>query len=238
MPTPQPPVFQAPLVVPGLIAVVVLIHAALWLAGENWQVWSLYAFAFIPARFGGGEAIPYIAGSQYWSMLTHAFLHAGAAHLLFNSLWLLIFGTVVARYLGAWRFLLLSAVSAISGAVMMLVLHWGEMAVMVGASGAVSGLTAAAVPIMYGAGMRWGTVQAGDSSYARHLAFTGLLANRNALLFAAVWLGITLFSGATGWIGNGFLDQASIAWEAHLGGFFAGLAAFYLLARSKGASGT
>lgn len=237
MPTPQPPVFQAPLVVPGLIAVLALIHAVLWFAGENWQVWSLYAFAFIPARFGGGETIPYIAGSQYWSMLAHAFLHADAAHLLFNCLWLLIFGTVVARYLGAWRFLLLSAVSAIAGAVMMLALHWGEMAIMVGASGAVSGLTAAAVPIMYGAGMRWGTVLAGNASYARHLSLTGLLANRNALLFAAVWLGITLFSGATGWIGNGFLDQASIAWEAHLGGFIAGLAAFYALARSKSASG-
>ncbi len=85
--------------------------------------------------------------------------------------------------------------------------------------------------------MRWGTAFAGNPAYARHLSLHGLLANRNALMFAAVWLAITLFSGATGWIGNGFLDQATIAWEAHLGGFAAGLAAFYVLAASKGASG-
>lgn len=236
MPTPPAPVFQAPLVVPGIIAVLVLIHVALWMAGESWRVWSLYAFAFIPARLGGGEIIPYIAGSQYWSMLTYAFLHADAAHLLFNSLWLLIFGTVVARYAGPLRFLLIFAVSAIAGALAMLIVHWGEVAVLVGASGGVSGLTAAAVPIMFGAGMRWGTAFAGNPAYARHLPLRALLANRNALMFAAVWLAITLFSGATGWIGNGFLDQATIAWEAHLGGFAAGLAAFYGLAASKGAS--
>jgi len=230
-----PPVFQAPLVVPLTITVLVAIHVALWLAGESWRVWSLYAFAFIPARFGGGEAIPFIQGSQYWSLITHAFLHGDAAHLSFNCLWLLIFGTVVARYLGALRFLVLAGASAVVGALAMLALHWGEVSIMVGASGAVSGLTAAAVPIMYGRGMRWGSKLAGDPGHARHLSPAEFMSNRNALLFAAVWLAITLYSGATGWTGNGYLDQATIAWEAHIGGFIAGLAALYILAPRRGA---
>lgn len=229
-----PPVFQAPPVVPLTIAVLAVIHVALWLAGESWQVWALYVFAFIPARFGSGEAIPFIAGSQYWSLLTHAFLHFDAAHLLFNSLWLLIFGTITARYLGALRFLLLAALSAMASVLVMLVMHWGETAIMIGASGAVSGLTAAAVPIMYGHGMRWGTAPAGDPGHARHLSILALIGNRNAVLFAFVWLAITLFSGASGWTGNGFLDQPSIAWEAYLGGFAAGLAAFYAIAPRRG----
>jgi membrane associated rhomboid family serine protease len=229
-----PPVFQAPLAVPLTIAVLIVIHVGLWLAGESWHVWALYAFSFIPARFGGGETFPFIAGSQYWSLLTHALLHADAAHLLFNSLWLLIFGTIIARYLGTLRFLLLAVISAIAGSVVMLMLHWGETALLIGASGAVSGLTAAAVPVMYGYGMRWGTALAGDPAHARHLPFAALLRSRYALFFAAVWLAITLFSGASGWTGNGFLDQPSIAWEAHLGGFAAGLAAFYALAPRRG----
>ena len=226
---PSAPIFQAPAVVPGLIAVLIAIHMGLWLAGPDWQVWALYALAFIPARFGGGEPVPFIPGSQYWSLITHAFLHADAAHLLFNSLWLLIFGTIVARYLRTARFLALATISAVAGALTTLALHWGEASIMIGASGAVSGLMAAAVPVMYGRGMRWGTPMAGDARLARPLSPGELLRNRNALLFTLVWLGITLFSGATGWTGNTFVEDVHIAWEAHLGGFAAGLAGFYLL---------
>ncbi len=68
------------------------------------------------------------------------------------------------------------------------------------------------------------------------MPFTEFLTSRNGLLFSAIWLAITLFSGATGWTGNGFLDEASIAWEAHLGGFAAGLAAFYGLAPRRGSN--
>ena len=43
-------------------------------------------------------------------------------------------------------------------------------------------------------------------------------------------LAITLFSGGTGWTGNSFLADSSIAWEAHIGGFLGGVLAFYVLA--------
>lgn len=230
-PEPRQPIFRAPLVVPLLIGVLLAIHAGLWLAGQDWQIWALYAFAFIPARLGGGTPIPMIPGSQAWSFLTYALLHANAAHVLFNSLWLLIFGTVVARYLGALRFSLLSALSAVGGALATLALHWGEGVIVVGASGAVSGLMAAAVPVMYGRGMRWGTPLAGDPNYARPLPFGDLLRHRGALIFMVIFVVITLLSGATGFLGNSFVPGSNIAWEAHLGGFAAGLASFYALAR-------
>jgi len=211
-----------------MIAGLVLIHAVLQYAGENWQVWSLYAFAFIPARFGS-MPFPMIPGSEAWSFLTYAFLHGNWSHLIFNCLWLLIFGTVVARYLGSARFLLLSAGSAAAGAIVTLLLHWQENYLMIGASGAVSGLMAAAVPIMYGRGrLRVGRLT-GDPLTARPLTFTGLLRNRHALIFTLVWLVITLLSGATGFTGDSFMVEGGIAWEAHIGGFMGGLAGFYLL---------
>lgn len=224
------PVFRAPPVVLASIAVLVAVHAGLWLAGEEWRNWALYAFAFIPARFGTA-AFPMIEGSQYWSFLTYALLHANAAHLLFNSLWLLIFGSVTARRLGTWRFLVLAAAATAAGALASLAIYWGEAAIMVGASGAVSGIMAAAIPVMFGKGMSWGRAYTADLDHVRALPPMKLLRNRSAVIFAVVWIAITLYSGATGWTGTGYLDEARIAWEAHLGGFAAGLIAFYILDR-------
>jgi membrane associated rhomboid family serine protease len=79
------PFFRAPKVVLILIAVLVFVHGAIQIAGPDWQVWSLYAFSFIPARITGDVAFPAIWGSQVWSFLTYAFLHANLMHLFFNS---------------------------------------------------------------------------------------------------------------------------------------------------------
>lgn len=216
----QPPIFNAPRPVVALIAVLAAIHLVLYLLGEDWQIWALYAFSFIPKRLSA-DAGDMISGSQAWSFLTYGFLHADWMHLLFNSLWLLVFGTPVARYLGGLRFFLLCAIATIAGAVASLILHWQQFVIMVGASGAVSGLLAAAIPIMYGWRVPGGV---------RPLSFTELLRSTRALTFMAVWLAITLYSGAWGWTGTGFMEQGAIAWEAHVGGFLAGLAGFYLLA--------
>ncbi|MGQ0484238.1 MAG: rhomboid family intramembrane serine protease [Hyphomicrobiales bacterium] len=224
------PVFRAPPVVLASIGVLVAIHAGLWLAGEDWRIWALYAFAFIPARFGAA-AFPMIPGSQYWSFLSHGLLHANAAHLLFNSLWFLIFGSVTARRLGALRFLALAAAATAAGALASLFVHWGEAAILVGASGAVSGIMAAAIPVMFGRGMSWGRAYTEDLNHVEALSPVELLRNRSAVIFALVWIAITLYSGATGWTGAGYLEEARIAWEAHLGGFIAGLFGFYMLDR-------
>jgi membrane associated rhomboid family serine protease len=213
-------IVQSPPEVLGLIALLALIHAGLEVLGAEWQIRALDAFAFIPGRLSGGHD-GMLAGSRYWSFLTYAFLHAGWLHLLFNGLWLLIFGTVVARFLGPGRFLLLAAFAAVTGAAAALAAHWGDLHyVMVGASGAVSGLMGAAVPIIY----------SGRRSF-RPLGFGELLRSRGALVFLAIWLAITLLSGASDLAGNPFSGDFSIAWEAHVGGFAGGLVAFYLLLR-------
>ncbi len=215
------PVFNAPWSVLALIAVLAAIHAALQYGGQSWQSASLYLFALIPARFTEA-GFPMVAGSEYWSLITYAFLHGDWMHLLFNGLWLLIFGTVVARYLGHLGFFGLCAMAAVTGGLASLALHWGTIVFVLGASGAVSGLLGAAIPIMYGRRVAGGV---------RPLSPGELIRSRNALIFMAIWLAITLVSGATGWTGNSFIEESGIAWEAHLGGFMGGIAGFYLLAR-------
>jgi membrane associated rhomboid family serine protease len=115
------------------------------------------------------------------------------------------------------------------GAVATLLTHWGEAAIVIGASGAVSGLVAAAIPLMYGSGLRLGDTYRADMSTVTPLRPFEILSNRRALIFTLIWIAVTLFSGASGWTGASFVEEGHIAWEAHLGGFIAGLAAFYWL---------
>jgi membrane associated rhomboid family serine protease len=223
------PIFKAPGVVLILIGVFVAIHLVLQWAGEDWRVWSLYAFAFIPARISGGEPFPAIYGSQVWSFLTYAFLHGSWSHLFSNCIWFLVFGTVVARRLGTARFLVLCAITAICGAAALLITHWGDGGNVIGASGAVSGLMAAATPLMFGK-----RILMFDPDGRREIGIVALkpfeiLSSRGAVVFLVVFFVATLYSGATGWTGTSYIENGTIAWEAHLGGFAAGLIAFYLL---------
>lgn len=210
----SPPVLNVPPVVLAVIAVLACIHVALVLGGEDWFVWAYSTLALNPFRI-----LP--PRNEVWTLLTYMLLHGDWMHLLFNSLWLLIFGTPVARYMGGVRFLAICLVAGLAGGLASLGLYWGQDVVIIGASGAVSGLLSAAIPIMYGHRVPGG---------ARPLSLAELLHAPQALLFMAVWLAITLVSGGTGWTGTPFGTEASIAWEAHIGGFVGGLLAFYLLA--------
>jgi membrane associated rhomboid family serine protease len=203
-----------------LIGVLVAVHLGLAVAGDSWRVWALFVLSLIPSRFTD-PGLPMLPGSQYWSLVTYMLLHGDWTHLLFNCLWLLVFGTPAARYLGSARFLAVCLGAGVAGGVASLALHWGQEIFVIGASGAVSGLLATAIPIIYGRRGPGGV---------RPLGVRELLAHPKALLFTAVWLALTLISGATGWTGNTFLTESGIAWEAHVGGFIGGLVIFYAIA--------
>lgn len=207
---------NAPPVVLAVIAILIGIHVLILIGGQDWEIWSVRVFALIPARFGGIARIDMVEGSQYWSLITYGFLHAGWAHVLFNSLWLLIFGTPVARQFGTLRFLAIALISTLGGAIAMLVLYWGSDTIVVGASAAVSGLLAAAIPVMFG---RPGAP----------LTFSEFLRDRRALIFMFIFLAMTLLTGVQGL--PGFADGGRIAWEAHLGGFAAGLLSYFVISR-------
>jgi membrane associated rhomboid family serine protease len=83
-----------------------------------------------------------VAEGQYWRLFTAMFLHAGLLHLLLNMYGLWLFGSVIERALGTWRFAGIYLASGVLASVTSL-LFADPRSVSVGASGAIFGLLGA-----------------------------------------------------------------------------------------------
>ncbi len=190
-----------------LIAVNVGIHLLRLLLPDHWSAIIGTIGAFSPPWF-----LAAVMGTQseyaialLISPITYAFLHGDLLHLLINMAFLLAFGTAVDRRLGRNRFLVLYVLCALGGAAASVGLFYAtaEQTIMVGASGAISGL--------FGAVLR--------------------LATRNTFAAIAVFILANVVIGYTGVPGMG--EVRAIAWEAHIGGFVAGYLLFPLFDRNN-----
>lgn len=254
-PRPREPMLNLPGIVVLSILVLVGIHALRMVLSAETDFEIVIDWAVIPARwaiaYGGanlqevldalrgdgseerGEALASLAHyvlregeGRPLTAVTYAFLHGSWTHVLINCVWLAAFGTPIARRFGAGRFLLLSAVSAIGGAVVYA--YWNALQIMpmIGASGAVSGMMAAASWFMFAPPAWHPSGRLAEPHEKSRESLGDMLRNRQVLIFLGVWFVVNyLFAFAQP---LGIMD-ASIAWEAHLGGFVAGLAIFPLL---------
>ena len=98
------------------------------------------------ALFRDWELVPNVVGYQhdYLRLVTAAFLHLGPLHIFLNMFALYTLGPALERVLGWWRFLAVYLLSALGGSVAILLLGDVRQPV-VGASGAIFGLFAAAL---------------------------------------------------------------------------------------------
>lgn len=232
MPSQREPAFNAPGAVLWLLAIFAAVHVARSFIGESADIDVLLRFAFIPARYD--EASRYASdmlggdGAKVWTFLTYAFLHGDWAHLLVNSVWMLAFGSAVAWRFGAGRFLLFSGLTAVAGAATHLALHFGEPAPVVGASAAISAHMAAATRFIFEAGGPLGAFRRnGRAAFMAPAEPLGRAVRRpQVIVFLFAWFGMNILFGLSGVpIGE---EGATVAWEAHIGGFLAGLALFPL----------
>jgi membrane associated rhomboid family serine protease len=223
------PIFNVPAVVTATIAVLALVHGVrdfILTPEQDEQVLRL--FAFVPLRYGSAaSAVEWPGGwaADAWTFVTYALLHGSWAHLGLNAVWLLAFGTPVARRFGAMRFLAFFALTAAAGAAAHLIVYAGEPVPVVGASAAISGFMAAAMRFAFqGSGPLIGR---DESAYRQPaLPLAAMLRNGRVLTFLIVWFGLNLLFG----LGSLSIDggEQVIAWQAHMGGFIAGLLAFPL----------
>lgn len=225
------PLFNVPTVVVAILALLALIHfVRVTLLSDQGQLEFLYTFGFVPARYGESPlvgALPGGTGADIWSFVTYSLIHADWVHFGVNAIWLLPFGSAVARRFGAWRFLAFYAVTAATGAAMHLATHVGEDVPMIGASAAISGTMAAAMRFAFQRGGPLGLWRNTDEDAYRvpAIPLRRVFTDMRVLVFLAVWFGINiLFGRGTLPITSGS-DQA-IAWQAHIGGFLAGLLLF------------
>jgi membrane associated rhomboid family serine protease len=209
------PVFFLPNIIAAAIALCAGLYALeAYVISERADALLLNYMAFVPARF---------VAINFWSLLefvcaavTCSLLHASFAHLAVNMIWLAAFGAPLAQRLGAWRFAAFWVVTALCATALHFFTHLGDLSPLVGASGVVSGAM--------GAAARFGFATRGNSGprafSGAPLTFAEALRSRSVVTFVLVWALVNFISGA------GVIDMgqgsASIAWQAHVGGFLAG----------------
>lgn len=173
-------------------------------------------FGVTACRLTGHCRVPDDAPLPVVTIVTSMFLHGGLLHVGGNMLYLWIFGNNVEDTLGHARFLALYVFSGVMAALAQTLGGPASGIPMVGASGAVSGILGAYLLLF---------------PYARILTLVTFgFFWRVVRLPAGVVLGLwILLQFLSGYLSLGGAGEGGVAFFAHIGGFFAGMALLFVL---------
>jgi membrane associated rhomboid family serine protease len=221
---PRTPVFNLPGSVLVALALLALIYAVQVLVlSNNGLDWLFFNFGFIPLRYVTplSEQGPQL----FWTPVTYSLLHGSVEHITFNGLWLMAFGTPVARRIGTVRFTIFWVLSAVASAALHAGLNWGDATLLIGASGVVSGLMGAACRFAFPPERRVSL----PTHLNPRLSVLEAFHSRTVVVFILFWfVGNILIAVGIPLIGGG---SQAIAWDAHIGGFIFGFFLFALFDR-------
>jgi len=189
-------------------------------------IWLVCAAQFVGDRLGYADAIlnygalwkPGVFHGLWWTPLTHMFMHLswtvpyGWVHIVMNTGALIALGPAIAQrlgrdLLGGLLFLIFFVVCGLAGAGAFLLLAPDQVPA-VGASGAIFGLWGAVARLSGPGELRLAPL---FSSTTGRQVVSAVVSN---LLVVGLGAGYGLASGQGG---------IGVAWQAHLGGFLAGL---------------
>lgn len=192
----------APVVTCALIAINILFFFVELSGGQPFiEHWSV-----VPRRLIANP------GSDFPSVFTSMFMHAGWLHLLGNMLYLWIFGDNVEDNFGHIKFLIFYLLCGIAATFAQLVFSVGSNVPNLGASGAIAGVLGAYI-LMFPKGQ------------VKVLMGRGVIP-MPALVVIGLWIVLQFISGV-GSIAN-TSETGGVAYMAHIGGFLAGVVLTFL----------
>ncbi|MHA1563670.1 MAG: rhomboid family intramembrane serine protease, partial [Alphaproteobacteria bacterium] len=161
-------------------------------------------FGLVPARLFDGAELPRDLAqvTPLLSLITHQFLHGDWPHLLFNMLFLWVFGDNIEDAVGHRRFLAFFIGCGIAGGLLQGAVNMESVVPTIGASGAISGLLGAYVVLH-------------PRARILVLAFTFIPLRLPALLVIGTWFAQDIIWATMGGGGR-------VAFWAHIGGAIAG----------------
>jgi membrane associated rhomboid family serine protease len=223
------PFFKLPRAILILLTIMIAVHVYVNLQTEATQFLIVSKFGLVPSRYSNLAASPSEGAtlSLLWPFISHLFLHGNFAHLAFNGLWLMATGTPLARRLGAVPFLAFYFVCGILSALSHILGNLGSSVPVIGASGAIAACMAGAIRVMYSPDARY------FSTRDVRVGSLAPLWDARIIVVTLAWIVINLVMGL-GLVPIPGAEGASIAWEAHIGGFFAGLILLPLFDRVAG----
>jgi len=159
-----------------------------------------------------------IAGLFYTPLVTSIFLHGSWFHVLFNMLYLWVFGDNIEDRLGHFRFLLFYLLSGLLANITHFLTDIYSPIPLVGASGAIAGVL----------GAYFITFPRAQITSLIFIFIFFTIREIPALIFLFFWFAVNLLQGLspTG-------AMSSTAWWAHIGGFVAGMFLMILLRKKK-----
>lgn len=199
----HPPLINLPPVTKYFLILIIAIHAVVSFAlSPDMQSALFLTFGFVPYLWTGLWTGNNLFGFDILSAaspLTYMVLHGSWLHLFMNGAMLMAFGAGVERVMGPRKYILFFILCGLLSLFPEIIIHPQLQSPLVGASGALSGLFAAILIIL----QRTGRLPTG---------------RYGIWPFAVIWVLISVLFGLFG----SQMAGASIAWLAHLGGFFGG----------------
>ena len=216
------PTSRFPIVTVTIVVLNVVVFLLQLLSPEGLQ-FSIYKMGTIPYEITHFQSLPLLVGQTAeqvtrlappLTLIVSMFLHGGFLHLLFNMLYLWIFGNNVEDFLGPFRFLIFYLIAGVGASLTHILFNANSQIPMIGASGAIAGVLGAYL-VLY--------------PKARVMTFMFLfffirIVPIPAAFVLGFWFLMQILSVGVG---------GGVAWFAHIGGFLIGMGLIKLITKKR-----